>query len=228
MGANTNTMVALDRCLAASPEKISIPPDVDREILKEFTDSTNSGLENLEGTILVFESGQMTGDDFIDAAQRILHNIKGESGIMNFAEISNVCHLAESLLYENSKSIPVDTLLSIKDWLSRAMQYLTKICPTLSEHIFSTQSSKILNSAHIDLFDLGHGTSDAQAVSALSSKMAKISGLAVQTGNTEVNALAKKAIGLLEEINNTGQCIISDSYKESLFDLIEALRKATS
>ena len=126
MGTNTNTTVALDRCLANSPEKINIPPNADQEIITDFIDSTMSGLEKLEGAILSFESGQITCDDFVITAQRILHNIKGESGIMDFAEISDVCHHAESLLYENSKNISVDRLFSIKDWLTRAIQYLAK------------------------------------------------------------------------------------------------------
>ncbi len=151
MGTNANTTVALGRCLANSPEKINIPPDADQEILTDFIDSTMSGLEKLEGAILAFESGQITCDDFVATAQRILHNMKGESGIMDFSEISNICHHAESLLYESSKTIPVDMLFSIKDWLARAIQYLAKIRPELSEHIFATQSSTILNSTQIDL-----------------------------------------------------------------------------
>lgn len=227
MGTNTNTTVALDRCITKSPERINIPPDADQEILADFIDSTISGLEKLEGAILAFESVQITCDDFVTTAQRILHNMKGESGIMDFAEISDVCHHAESLLYENSKSIPVDTLLSIKDWLTRAIQYLAKTCPELPEHLFTTQSRKILNSALIDVFDLGHGTTDPQAVQALSSKMAKITELATQIGNVEVKALAEKAIDLLRDIQNSEQCIISEAHKESLFEQIDGLNEAT-
>jgi len=227
MGTNTNTTVALDRCLANSPEKINIPPDTDQEILTDFIDSTMSGLEKLEGAILSFDSDQITCDDFVTIAQRILHNMKGESGIMDFAEISDVCHQAESLLYENSKNIPVDMLFSIKDWLSKAMQYLAKTCPELSEHIFRTQSSKILNSAQIDLFDLGYGTTDAQAVKSLLSKMGEIAELAAQIGNVQVKVPAEKAMHLLRDIQNAEQCIISDAHKKSLFDLIDELHKAT-
>lgn len=227
MEANINTTVALDRCLASSPEKINIPPDTDQEILTDFIDSTMSGLEKLEGLILSFDSCQITRDECVTTALRILHNIKGESGMIDFAEISYVCHHAESLLYENPRNIPVDRLFSIKDWLARVIQYLAKICPELSEHIFRTQSRKILYSAQIDLFDLGHGTSDAQAVQALSSKMAEITELATQIGNMEVKSLAEKTIDLLRNIQNAEQCIISDVNKKSLFDLIDVLHKAT-
>jgi len=119
-------------------------------------------------------------------------------------------------------------LLSIKDWLDRAMQFLIKIRPELSEYLFSTQSRRILNSAKIDLFDLGHGTSDAQAVKSLSTRMAKIIKLAAQIGNAEARGLAKKAIDLLDEIKNAGQCVISDAYKESLFEIIDLLDNATA
>jgi chemotaxis protein histidine kinase CheA len=126
MGTNTNTTVTLDKCLAKLPEKINIPSYVDQEILTDFIESTMSGLEKLEGAILSFDSGRITCDEFVTTALRILHNMKGESGIMNFAEISEVCHHAESLLCKNSKTIPVDMLFSIKDWLTKAIQYLAK------------------------------------------------------------------------------------------------------
>jgi len=127
MATNTNTTVALDRCLAYSPEKINIPTDTDQEILADFIDSTMSGMEKLEGAILAVESGQITCDDFVTTAQRILHNVKGESNIKEFAEISDVCHHAESLLYENSKTIPVDRLFLVKDWLWRVTEHLISL-----------------------------------------------------------------------------------------------------
>jgi len=127
MGANLNTTVILHRYLAEPPESIIIPPNTNQEILSEFVDSTMSALEKLEGTILAFESGQITPDDFAATTRRILHNIKGEAGIMDFTEISNVCHHAESLLYNDSlENVPVDMLLSIKDWLWGTMQYLKR------------------------------------------------------------------------------------------------------
>lgn len=225
MADNENVVAMLDKYLANSPENIHIPPDADQEILSEFVDSTMSSLEKLEGTILAFESGQIMQDDFVTTARRILHNIKGEAGIMDFPEISNLCHHAESLLFGNSRTIPVDTLFSVKDWLARTMQYLAKTNAKLSEHIFRTQTAKILDSAEIDLFDLGHGTSDAQAVQALSSKMAKITELAAQIGNVEVKTLANKTTHLLQSIGNNEQCIISDAHKESLFGLLDDIRK---
>ncbi|HPS55083.1 MAG TPA: Hpt domain-containing protein [Sedimentisphaerales bacterium] len=128
MWINTNTTDALNKCLANLPEEINIPADgYCREILGDFIDSAMSGLEKLEGAILSFESNQITCDDFLNTTRRILHNMKGESGIMNFTEISDICHLAESLLYENTESVPVDMLFSIKDWLTKTIQYLAKI-----------------------------------------------------------------------------------------------------
>ena len=92
METSTNTTMILDKYLANSPENIDIPPDADGEIVLEFIDSTMSALEQLESTILAYESGKSDGD-FATTARRILHNIKGEAGIMDFAVISSICHI---------------------------------------------------------------------------------------------------------------------------------------
>jgi len=124
MKTNGNPTAALDKCLFNSPENINMPRNADIEILSEFVESTKSVLEELEGVILAFESKQIPREDFVSTARRILHNIKGESGIMDLAEISNVCHQAETLLYHDTEKTHVESLFSVKDWLSRAMEYI--------------------------------------------------------------------------------------------------------
>ena len=224
MDNKENAAAILDKYLANSPENVHIPSDIDQEILSEFVDSTMSSLEQLEEAILAFESGQIQ-DDFVTTARRILHNIKGEAGIMDISEICNICHHAESMLYDDGKAVPVDMLLSVKDWLSRSMQYLMSAGSELSEHIFRSQCIKSLWPAEVNLLDMGHGTSDAQAVQTVSSAMGEITELAAQMAKPEIKALTEKAMDLLENIQHNERCIISDVHKESLFDLLDAIKQ---
>lgn len=126
METDTNASVRLDKYLACSPENIEINPDIGQKILSECIDSTISALEKLEEILLAFDSGQIAQDECIIIIRRILHNIKGEAGIIDFGTISSVCHHAESLLCEDSETIPIDTLFSVKDWLTKTMQCLTR------------------------------------------------------------------------------------------------------
>jgi len=227
MDTNENAATVLGKCLANAPESFNIPQDVDREILSEFVDSTASGLEQLEGVLLAFDYGRITQGECITIIRRILHNIKGEAGIMDFGTISSLCHHAESLLYEDFETIPCETLFLVKDWLTKAMQYIRKTNAKLSEHIFETQLIKILDSAQIDLFDLGYGTTDTQAVQLLLGRMAQIAELAADKSQPQIKALAEKALNLLGGIQQNPQCVISDVHKESLFDLLVAIKQSS-
>ncbi|MHC4751867.1 MAG: Hpt domain-containing protein [Planctomycetota bacterium] len=216
--------VILDNYLANLPENIHIPSDINEAMLSEFVDSTTSHLDLLEQEILGFEAGQ-TQNDFVTSARTILHNINGDAGIMDIAEMSDICHLAESLLHENCQKVPIDTLLSVKDWLSKAVQYIRSAGSKLPGYIFSAESMKILGSAEIDLLDLGNDISDAQAVQGLSCAMRQLAQFSARMARPDVKALAGKAIAVLAHIQQSEQCVISDVEKESLFDLLYVMKQ---
>ena len=122
MGDKEKTAAMLEKYLAILPENIHIPGDVSEAMRFEFVDSATSHIEHLEQEISAFTAGQSQQDDFVTTARTILHNIKGEAGIMDIAEIYDVCRLTESLLDEDCRTVPVDTLLSVKAWLFEAMK----------------------------------------------------------------------------------------------------------
>ena len=228
MGDKEKTTVMLEEYLAILPENIHIPGDVSEAMRFEFVDSATSHLERLGQEIAAFETGQSQQGDFVTTARTILHNIKGEAGIMDIAEISDVCRLTESLLDEDYGTVPVDTLLSVKAWLFEAVQQVTSVGSGLPACIFSAESMKIIGSAEIDLLDLGFGTSDAQAVEGVSCAMRQVAELAARMARPDVKALAGKALKLLGEIQRSEQCVISDDHKESLFDLLDAMKERVS
>ena len=225
MDDKEKTAAMLDKYLAILPENIHIPGDVSEAMRFEFVDSATSHLERLGQEIVDFETGQSQQGDFVATARTILHNIKGGAGIMDIAEISDVCRLAGALLDKDCRTVPVDTLLSVKAWLSEAMQQVTSVGSGLPACIFSAESMKIIDSAEIDLLDLGFGTSDAQAVEGVSCAMCQVAELAARMARPDVKALAGKALKLLGEIRRSEQCVISDDHKESLFDLLDAMKE---
>ena len=226
MDENENAITILRKCLAKPPDGFTIPAETGQEILGDFIESTTSSLEQLEGAILAFESGQ-SADDFVTAARRILHNIKGESGMMDMAEISNLCHHAESLLYHDAEIIPIEVLFSVKDWLTKAMRYLKSVSSELAEHIFQSQCLKSLWSAQTAVLDLGHGTSDAQAIEVVSSAMIEIGQLLSESNRLEIQELVNKVMGLLKEIKQTEQGVISETYREDFLDIFDAIKERT-
>ena len=225
MDDKEKTAVMLEKYLAILPENIHIPADISEAMRFEFVDSATSHIEHLEQEISAFTAGQSQQDDFVTTARTILHNIKGEAGIMDIAEIYDVCRLTESLLDEDYGTIAVDTLLSVKAWLSEAMQQVTSVGSGLPACIFSAESMKIIGSAEIDLLDLGSGTSDAQAVEGVSCAMRQVAELAARMARPDVKALAGKALKLLGEIQRSEQRVISDDHKESLFNLLDAMKE---
>ena len=121
MGEKEKTAAMLDKYLGILPEDIHIPVDLSEAMRLEFADSARSHIEHLEQEIVSFKLGQSRRDDFVITVRTILHNIKGEAGIMDIAEIYEVCRLSESLLAEDGGTVPVDRLLLVKAWLFEAV-----------------------------------------------------------------------------------------------------------
>lgn len=114
-------------------QNIQLPENVDEDIFKEFLANQPHVLETLESTILAAESDP-SGDN-CHAIKAILHNMKGESGLMGLEEMSSVCHEAESLLEDINGNFPGEGLFKAKDWLQNAVAVLTN-------SIFGNQSQQ--------------------------------------------------------------------------------------
>ena len=55
--------------------------------------------------------------------------------------------------------------------------------------------------------------------------MRQVAELAARRPELEVKALAEKAVNLLRDIQDSKQSVISDVHKESLFDLLDAVKQ---
>ncbi|MCP4712121.1 MAG: chemotaxis protein CheA [Planctomycetes bacterium] len=103
--------------------QIHLPDNVDEEIFKEYLSSQPHVLANLEAAILAAEKDP--SQEHLTTIKAILHNFKGESGLMGLREISGYCHTTENLLVDTEASFPAEKLLEAKDWLQKAIAQLT-------------------------------------------------------------------------------------------------------
>ena len=91
--------------------------------LNDFLTSATFLLEELEQAALACELPDQYEEN-ISAAKRILHTIKGEGGVVGIDDVFQICHQAEFALEENEVDKHADILLTIKDWLGKAVVYL--------------------------------------------------------------------------------------------------------
>lgn len=92
-----------------------LPEHLDEDLFNEFVDDQGSVLENMEACLLAIESGQH-GDNVADV-RRMLHTMKGETGIFGLSDVERVCHAAEDAIEAAGDDFPTDKLLAVMDWL---------------------------------------------------------------------------------------------------------------
>ena len=99
------------------------PPENVSAFLDEFVCSTASKLNELERLALNGES-PANDQEHVATARRILHNIKGDAGILGIDDINEFCHQAEFALEELADHARTDMLLRARDWLTAATTHL--------------------------------------------------------------------------------------------------------
>jgi two-component system chemotaxis sensor kinase CheA len=102
---------------------IFLPDNVDEAIFREFLSSQPDVLANLEAAVLTAE--QDPTEENRNAIKGILHNLKGETGLMGLQEVSGFCHETESMLIEAGDDFPAEKLFAAKDWLQKAFAQLS-------------------------------------------------------------------------------------------------------
>jgi len=112
----------LDGGQLPNPQDVAIPEDIG-DFLEDWVESTESQLEELEGVILSFENGQNRDQDAAEI-RRILHKIKGESGMVGLDDIASFVHEVENAFEELNADECPDMLLRFKDWTIAAMNSL--------------------------------------------------------------------------------------------------------
>ncbi|MHC4536979.1 MAG: Hpt domain-containing protein [Planctomycetota bacterium] len=105
------------------PSEIEIPDDIG-SLLDEYIESTGSMLDELEQATLEYEAGKNRPENAA-IIKRILHKIKGESGMVGIEDMAEFCHQTESAFEELAEDERPDMLLRFKDWISTAIFSLT-------------------------------------------------------------------------------------------------------
>ncbi len=105
------------------PSEIEIPDDIG-SLLDEYIESAGSMLDELEQATLEYEAGENRPENAA-IIKRILHKIKGESGMVGIEDMAEFCHQTESAFEELAEDERPDMLLRFKDWISTALFSLT-------------------------------------------------------------------------------------------------------
>jgi chemotaxis protein histidine kinase CheA len=101
------------------PAAVVVPSDIG-DFLEDYIESTESQLDELEQAILRYEAGQTPDQDAAEI-RRILHKIKGESGIVGLDEVADFVHEVENAFEELSEDQRPDMLFRFKDWTTTAI-----------------------------------------------------------------------------------------------------------
>ena len=105
-----------------NPHDLVVPEDIG-DFLEDYVESTESQLDELEQAILSYENGQTQDQDAAEI-RRILHKIKGESGMVGLDDIASFVHEVENAFEALSPPECPDMLLRFKDWTIAAMNAL--------------------------------------------------------------------------------------------------------
>ncbi|MHC4425105.1 MAG: Hpt domain-containing protein [Planctomycetota bacterium] len=106
------------------PEEMEVPGDIG-DLLDDYIESASSMLEELEGAALAYEAGN-DREGSAATVRRILHKIKGESGMVGIDDVSEFCHQAEYAFEELEENHRPDMLLRFKDWVCAAIQSIAR------------------------------------------------------------------------------------------------------
>lgn len=92
------------------------------ELWREYAGSTDSFLSELEQAAMALESGANIEESSAQI-RRILHSIKGESGMIGVNDVYELCHIAESVFEGLDNSQAADMVLKVKDWISAGLRH---------------------------------------------------------------------------------------------------------
>jgi len=94
------------------------------ELWSTYVDTVGSHLSALEAAAMSLESGNNIEADSA-AIRRILHSVKGDSGMCGVMDAYNLCHEAEYAFEElDSLAQKADVVLKVKDWIVAAIDFV--------------------------------------------------------------------------------------------------------
>lgn len=97
-----------------APSSVTIN-DFHKDLLPDFIDSTVNLLDELEGRALEYEKDP-TNTELENSIKRILHLLKGESGVMGAVEMSDTFHEVENGFENSPVAQRSDLLFKTYDW----------------------------------------------------------------------------------------------------------------
>ena len=87
----------------------------DESILNEFLTRQIDTLGEIENELLDMENEP--GPEQLDDLKRFFHTLKGESGLLGFDDVAELCHATEDMIQNEAVAECIDRLLAVKDWL---------------------------------------------------------------------------------------------------------------
>lgn len=106
------------------PKNISVI-DLSDDIWETYRETVSSLLAELEAAAMALESGQNIDEDAA-LIRRLLHSIKGDSGMAGLNDVHDVCHEAESAFEEITDiSISTEMVLKVKDWIEVVIECIS-------------------------------------------------------------------------------------------------------
>jgi len=105
------------------PKTVNVPGLVEgmREV---YRDTVSSLLADLEVAAMALEARQDI-DGNTSLIRRLLHSIKGDSGMAGLTEVSDICHQTESAFEKITDiSASADMILKVKDWIEAVIAYI--------------------------------------------------------------------------------------------------------
>lgn len=92
-----------------------------------YKDAVTSLLCELEAAAMDLEAGKNTAEN-LATIRRLLHSIKGDSGMTGFVDVHNFCHQAETVFEEiTDTSAKADMVLKVKDWIEAVINHVSGI-----------------------------------------------------------------------------------------------------
>lgn len=81
----------------------------------------------LEAAAMDLEAGQNAAEN-LATIRRLLHSIKGDSGMTGFVDVHNFCHQAETFFEEiTDTSAKANMVLRVKDWIEAVINHVSGI-----------------------------------------------------------------------------------------------------
>lgn len=106
------------------PGSIAVPAEA-HDLLAEYIESVTGQVEELEQEALAYEQAEGRPERAA-AIRRILHKIKGESGMVGLAAIERIFHEAENAFETLPESQRAEMLLGLKDWVTAVVAHWTE------------------------------------------------------------------------------------------------------